>query len=106
MSNNKKYILFKSGNGLSLVDDVTVVPRWALREQTDRVSAPQTAASHELGSDHGEETSHHVHDTTVATHPLEAEDGPSGELTLGHFTFDTWGEHINLHALHSCHSLH
>lgn len=61
---------------------VTVAPsflRWALREQTDQVSAPQTAVSHGLASDHGEEASLRVHATTAATHHPEAEDGPSGE---------------------------
>lgn len=59
----------------------TVLIRWAQSGQTDQESAPQTAASHGLGSDHGEEASHHVHATTVAIHHPEAEDGPSGELT-------------------------
>lgn len=67
--------------------------RWALREQTDQASAPQTAAFHGLGSGHGEEASHHVHATTAATHHPEAEDGPSGELTPRRLTSDTVGEH-------------
>lgn len=78
--------------------------RWALREQTDPVSAPQTAAFHGLGSDHGvaaeeeeaaaaaAEASHHVHATTVATHHPEAEGGPSGELSLRRITSDPTGE--------------
>lgn len=40
-------------------------------------------AFHEPGSGHGEEASHHVHVTTVATRHPEAEDGPSGEPMRG-----------------------
>lgn len=79
--------------------------RWALREQTDQASAPQTVAFHGLGSDHGEEISPCVHATTVATHHLEAEDGPSGELTQRHPHVWHQGRTHYLHASHSLFAL-
>ncbi|KAF3836081.1 hypothetical protein F7725_028639 [Dissostichus mawsoni] len=64
---------------------------WALREQTDPASAPQTAAFHGLGSGHveaavaeeeveaaEEEASRRGRAITVDTHHPEAEAGPSG----------------------------
>lgn len=53
--------------------------RWAPREQTDLASAPRTAASPGLASDHGEGTSRPGRATTVATRHPEGEDGPLGE---------------------------
>lgn len=79
------------------------LPRWVLRGQTDQALAPQTAAFHGLGSGHGEETSHRVRATTVATHHPEEEDGPSGEPTVRCFTDE--GE-LHLHALHFTYCLH
>ena len=72
----------------SLMYSTVPVLRWEPREQTDQASAPQTAVFHGLGSDHGAVASPHAHATTVATHHLEAEDGPSGELSSRHFTSD------------------
>ncbi|KAI2649071.1 Polyadenylate-binding protein 2 [Labeo rohita] len=51
------------------------------REQIALALAPQTAVSLGPASAHGEETSRPGRATTVATHPPEAEDGPSGELS-------------------------
>lgn len=75
--------------------------RWALREQTDQASAPQTAAFHGLDSDHGEEASRHVHATTAATRHPEAEDGPSGELTPRRLTCDSVGWESTAPRMHS-----
>lgn len=46
--------------------------------QTDRASAPQTAASPGRASGREEAASHPAHVTTVDTLPPEAEEGPSG----------------------------
>lgn len=75
-------------------------PRWAPREQTDRASAPQTAAFPGLGSGHEEEASRRGRATTAATRHPEAEDGPSGELTPGRLCSDTVGRALHLHTLH------
>lgn len=69
------------------------------REQTDLESAPRTAASRGLASDHGEGTSRPGHATTAATRHPEAEDGPLGEPHANTLHWPPlWGDTLHLYA--------